>query len=502
MAVACPHRPTCPGCALAEVPYPAQLEAKRARLAAALARYPHLGLTAPAVAPAHHEVDYRHRLKLPVANSRDAVAVGLVDPRTGRVLHTPDCPVLAPRLREGLEAMVPWLRGRDDVHSVDLRVSNATGELAVVLAVPGGSLRGGKGAVRALAAAVPGLVSVALSHADPERKRVMGRKPEVVWGAPHLVERIEHVRYRLYPGAFFQADPRNAAQIHALVEAGVGDAATVLDLYAGVGAYALRLAPGRRRVVAVEEVRPAAAAARAEAPANVEVVAARVEDLPLDEPFDAAILNPARRGADPAALVRLARLTGRLVYVSCGPESLARDLDVLAAHGQRVASLHAVDLFPQTEEVEAVVVLRAADPLTTWPTAGGRAGGPWTGAPSGAIGRATELIVLVHGDPGPRGKLREGSWERLGLVAGHGLLRVRPTGAPPIAVARALSRTGRPLAGDHPPTRRFFAEKAGLVRPFLHVSRAGAATAPLHGDLAQALAHLGAPSALLAAVGA
>jgi hypothetical protein len=408
--------------------------------------------------------------------------------------------VIAPPLRAALDAVRRWLAGHDEIHSIDLRVSSLDGRGQLVLAAHG-DVRGGIRGLQALLRATPGLASIAVSQADPEKKRVLGRKPKVVLGDAALEEGIGAARYRLHPGAFFQADPQNAAQIHDLVREGVGTAATLLDLYAGVGAYAIALAPGRKRVVAVEEVPQAAEAARAMAPPNVEVVAMSVEDLTLDQPFDAAILNPARRGSDPATLRRLAKVARRLVYVSCGPEALARDLDALAAYGMRVVSLVPVDLFPQTDEVETVVVLERGPPLEAWPLpSGGRARGPWAGRPSGVVGPSTEAIALVLGDPGAKGTVPGGRFERIGMVATHGLIRIVAEGEVR-PVLSALGKRGHPTIGQDPKTNRFFVEKAGLVRPFVHISRSGRIQAPLHGDLAHALVTLRASPDILRKVG-
>ncbi|MEQ1506812.1 MAG: hypothetical protein ABMB14_31585, partial [Myxococcota bacterium] len=108
----CRHHPRCPGCPLFGRPYPEQLRRKEQRLAAALARYPHLGLPAPApIAPAVRTIGYRHRLKLPVDVGERHVSIGLYGP-DHRVLDTPDCPVLAPALREAIPTLTGWLRGR------------------------------------------------------------------------------------------------------------------------------------------------------------------------------------------------------------------------------------------------------------------------------------------------------------------------------------------------------------------------------------------------------
>lgn len=468
-------------------PYDEQLRRKSGRLAGALARFPHLGLPPlrPIVGSAWTEA-YRHRLKLPVFHGRDGVAVGLYDRDGHNVVDTPDCLVLADPLRAALPRLVGWLRGHHEVHSIDLRASQATGALQLVLAVHG-DLTGGARGIRDLQRQLPTLRSVAVSRADPEGKRVMGSSPRLLAGDGEIEERIADAAYRLFPGAFFQVDPRQAAVLQNLVREGVGDAKSLLDLYAGVGAYALALAPGRNRVVAVEEVPQAADAARAVAPPNVKVITSKVEDWTPEGTFDAVIINPARRGSDPVSLARVAKLAPRLVYVSCGPETLARDLDVLAAHGMRVKSIQPIDLFPQTHEVETVVTLERGPALTTWEVPGGRARTPWLGEPGGAIGRPDAAIALVLGDTGPRGTLPGARFERMATVATHSLVRIEGPGFNLVRALSALSSRGHPLAFRDFKTRRFFAEKAGLARDFVHVERAGGAAAPLHGDLQLAL---------------
>ena len=495
----CRHHPTCPGCAYAGRPYDAQLIVKAARLKTAFAHYPHLGDPGP-VTGALFADGYRHRLKLPVRIERDHAAIGLYDRDGRRVLDTPDCPVLEPGLRAALAKVQAWMAGRRGIHSLDLRRSALTGELAAVIACDGGSLPGGVRGAKQLMADVPGLVSVSVSTADPEHKRVIGDAAQLVAGVEAIDEAIGETRYRLHAGAFFQVDPRNAVQIHERVKALVGDATRVLDLYAGVGAYARMLAPGREQVVAVEEISASVKSAREGAPANLQVIRAKVETLDLDDAFDVAILNPARRGSDPATLARVAKLAKRLVYVSCSPETLARDLDILAAHGMRVRSTQGVDLFPQTPEVEVVVGLERGEPLESWRVPGGKATSPWNKPWSGALGRPTEVVALVLGDPGEHGKLPTGRFRRIGIVATHALVRIELEGAVVPALA-ALARDGHRVCGRDPKTARFFAEKAGLVRPFVHVHKAGGAVAPLHGDLVVALQALGATPVMIARAG-
>ncbi|MCB9677418.1 MAG: class I SAM-dependent RNA methyltransferase [Alphaproteobacteria bacterium] len=482
----CRHHPRCPGCPLADLPYAAQLERKEARLRAALGHFPHLPAPEPIVGSAWTEA-YRHRLKLPIHVGARHVSIGLYAADGRTVLDTPDCPVLADGLRAALPGLLEWLQARKGVHSVDLRVSRATGQLQLVLACRGGELDGGPRAARALLREQPAIVSVAVSRADPDGKRVMGARPRVVAGTHTLEEAIGTTRYDLLPGSFFQIDPRQAEVLHGLVRDAVGDARSALDLYAGVGAYALMLADRCERVLAVEEVPHAVKAAQKRAPKHVRILEGRVEDTRLDGPFDVVVLNPSRRGSDPKSLARIAKLAARAVYVSCGPETLARDLDTLAAHGLRTTRIQPIDLFPQTAEVESVVTLERGPALQKW--ANGTVQGPWRGKPSGAVGRPDEVLALLVGSV-RAGRYGTAEVAPIASVASHTLCRLTLDGPLDDALA-ALARRSHRVAGQDPRTARFFAEKAGLVRPFLHVSRAGAVRAPLHGDLRLVLEALG-----------
>jgi 23S rRNA (uracil1939-C5)-methyltransferase len=460
----CPYS-RCPGCSLKARAYSEQLDLKKLRIIEAFQRYPQLALMAPDVQPAVRTEGYRHRLKLPVFHTKNGPMVGLSDPKTRQVLNTPDCPVLEPRLKAALAQVQRWLKGRKEVSSVDLRVSNATGEIQALFSCVAGRLdmRAAKELLQ------QGIASISVSTADPEGRKVMGSRPKLLLGKATIEEQIGPTRYQLHPGAFFQVDPQNASWIHNQLSWLLKGRKRILDLYSGVGAYARRLALEGAEVVAVESVYAAVASARQDAPASLTVLQGDAADIQKLGAFDAVILNPAREGATPEVLARVARLGAGVAYVSCSPENLARDLDILAAFGLRVRWMGALDLFPQTPEVETVVWLTPGAKLVGWSVVGGRAKGPWEDGISGAIGRESRVLALVLGQRHPGRLLR--------TVAGHSL----------VEVDRLSALKGWKIAGSDPATAAFFAEKAGLVRPFLHVLEAGGVKAPLHGDLVWAL---------------
>jgi 23S rRNA (uracil1939-C5)-methyltransferase len=195
---------------------------------------------------------------------------------------------------------------------------------------------------------------------------VFGDVTRRISGPERLRDEVAGVSFLVSPTAFFQTNVDAADVLVRLVSDALPAGAAVLDLYAGAGLFALPLARAGHQVVAVEE--NAAAVADGEAsrdlnripPERCRFVAAPVETaLARVRPFQTVVLDPPREGCSPAVTERLFGNLGpsRAVYVSCNPETLARDLAVAAAHRYRIESLQPVDMFPHTPHVETVAVI-------------------------------------------------------------------------------------------------------------------------------------------------
>jgi 23S rRNA (uracil1939-C5)-methyltransferase len=171
------------------------------------------------------------------------------------------------------------------------------------------------------------------------------------------------------PTAFFQTNVGAARELVTLVRASVGSARRVLDLYCGSGLFTLPMAASGAEVTAVEENRQAIADLRANMRLNrvparrIRPICGRVEDvlarLTLDDP-DVVVLDPPREGCAPNVLRMIVERVApqRIVYVSCNPEALARELPSIRNGGYEVERVHAVDMFPHTEHIETVVTMR------------------------------------------------------------------------------------------------------------------------------------------------
>jgi len=356
----CPFYGECGGCTLEHMTYEAQLRAKARIVSDALTRIGGMATAPPEVVPSPSEHRYRNRVSFALRRmGRGEVVAGfhaLGDPERivdldGRCL-LPEEPISrawdALRANWGKEA---FRLPSGDRLRLTLRAS-AAGEVSLL--VEGGF---SPGRPEELLEAVPGLAAV--------WHRPGAAPPSLVAGAPGLPETWGDETVELSGAAFLQVNRGAAALLEAHVMERIGDPAglRVVDAYCGVGLHARRLARAGARVVGIELDPEAVAEARRSAVEGTEYVEGPVEELlPAHLPADLVILNPPRAGvAAEAADALAAAPPRRIVYVSCNPATLARDLRRLG-EGFRVESVRSFDLFPQTAHVETVVVLSSQEP--------------------------------------------------------------------------------------------------------------------------------------------
>jgi 23S rRNA (uracil1939-C5)-methyltransferase len=353
----CPHYGRCGGCTLEHLTYEAQLAAKARLVADALQRIAGLDVPVPEVVPSPRELRYRNRISFTLRRDGGTVRAGLRElERADRVVDM------------GSECMLPeeavsrsWDRLRDAwgenarrlPSGRELRLTlraNHAGQVS--LAVEGGFAPGRPGE---LMAALPELV--ALWH------RAEGAGPwTLLAGAPAFPERWGDEDVELGGDTFLQVNREGAALLEAHVMAAVAATgpARVLDAYCGVGLYARRLGRLGMEVTGIEAHAGAVAEARRGAP-GARILEGWVEARIGEAlPADVAILNPPRAGLDPAVIGGLrSSPPARLVYVSCDPATLARDLKRLGPEWT-LAGVRCFDMFPQTAHVETVVEMACA----------------------------------------------------------------------------------------------------------------------------------------------
>ena len=337
----CPHYSIdrCGGCQLQHLRYEAQLAAKAAIVRDALRRIGKRDVELPAVRPSGSQWRYRTKLTLAMRRGRDGWTMGLhpYDDPVG-VFQLDDCPITDERV------LITWR------------------EIAAAAAYlpPADGLRGAVRLVRGGATIV-----IEGGTSWPKHDAFLDSIPSAValwWKPEEGARRLIGERAHAPAGASFtqvNAAVADDLRVHTLARVRAHRPSTVVDAYAGIGDTAAPLAESGIRVVAIELDREAAARCAARLSAGSRAVAGKVEDvLPRVLPADVVLLNPPRTGVDErvtSALARQAPPPRAIVYVSCDPATLARDVARLPRF--RVASLVAFDMFPQTAHVETVCEL-------------------------------------------------------------------------------------------------------------------------------------------------
>jgi len=374
---ACSRSGSCTGCPLIDLDYKAQLQFKEEQVRTFLG-----GAGAPQIQPirpADPQLGYRATAKLSVGTTGEKVQVGLFQAGTHHVVEATDCPAhhplvnaIAAAFKAELDRLVssrhPLRKAMRTLRHVVIRVSPAFGKAMVTLVVSEDDPRFANTLSKGVQRRVPEIVSVHKNLNSKATSQVFGPTTRSVWGYPDLLDQIGPYRILLSPASFFQAHHGQAAWIYALVRewAELGPQESALDVYCGVGGIAMSLARDAKLVIGIEAsaqaVRDAKRNAKLNSLENCRFKSADASQLekvirPGETPA-VVTLNPPRAGAAAAALTQLAQLgPRRMIYVSCNPETLARDLDVLRGLGYRASRAQPVDMFPQTPHVETVVQL-------------------------------------------------------------------------------------------------------------------------------------------------
>ncbi len=352
----CPLYSSCAGCQLQHLDYPAQLRAKAGIVADSLRRLGGIERDPPEVVASPKQLGYRNRVTFILRRSAGAVVAGYHSyPDATMITDIPRCPLAEDPINSAWAALRgAWGEQAERLPAgEELRLTLRASESGEVgLAVGGGS---GYGEPDALLSAVDNLVSI----------WGLGRDGEIEWysGEPRLNEAWGEHNLGLAGNTFLQVNREVATYLDTYVLELCGHVAgqRVIDAYCGFGTRTLQLAWRGARAVGIDSDREAIVVAKrgaVESGAAARYIAERVERaLARELPADTVLLNPARRGVErPAIQALLERPPSRIVYVSCDPATLARDLKALGERFQ-VETCRAFDMFPQTAHVETVVTL-------------------------------------------------------------------------------------------------------------------------------------------------
>ena len=381
----CPVSAQCGGCAFRTVDYAEELRFKQQRIDDAFQRIGHLDLQVEGVLAAPDTVRYRNKAQYPVQLQDGRPVAGFYAYKSHRVVPTGDCLLQCTDFSAGVAACLQWAEehqisvyneetGTGLLRHLYFRKGQATGQVLACIVINGTDLPGGDALCAALRAAVPGLVGVVLNSNTRRTNVILGDRDWVLWGKGELLDKLCGKTFAIGPHAFYQVNHDQCEHLYALAGdfAGLTGDQVLLDLYCGVGTIGLTLADRCRRLIGVEVVPQAVENARENARRNgienAEFLCADAAGAATQLAFqgvrpDVAIVDPPRKGCAPEVFAAIDKMgIERLVYVSCDPATLARDLALLATMGYIARRACGVDLFPRTPHVETVVLLSHKKP--------------------------------------------------------------------------------------------------------------------------------------------
>ena len=371
----------CGGCQLQHLSYEAQLRAKRAQVVDALT---HIGklpqIPVRETLRAEEPWNYRNKMQFPIGRNSGKIVIGCFAQGSHTIINTENCHIqraenndLANAAREIAEQLhIPVYN--EDTHKGILRhIIGRVGrsnDLMAVIVTATKQLPRAKDFVRILRERLPNLVSVHQNIQTYRNNVIMGRDTQLLWGRPTIIDSLGRLNFHISPRSFFQVNTKQAERLYeqALAYADLHGTETVIDAYCGTGTITLFLAQKARKVYGIEIVQPAILDARKNArdnhAKNVEFI---VGDATAVMPAlykqgirpDVVVVDPPRAGCTETVLRTFANMKPqRIVYVSCNPVTLARDLAILKELGYLAQEVQPVDLFPQTSHVESVCLLR------------------------------------------------------------------------------------------------------------------------------------------------
>lgn len=378
----CPCYAQCGGCVFRHITYAEELRVKESRVRDAMERIG--GLQNPEIHPivgADCADGYRNKAQIPLGQDKQGnVIAGFYANHSHRIVPCDHCALQPKPFDQALSAFLEWARQSGEsvydettrkgkLRHLYLRLAEGTGEVMVCVVVNGNGLKGEDSLAELLRRRVDGLKSVLINSNREDTNVVLGRRFRTVWGQDFLTDRMCGLQFRISPVSFYQVNHAQAEKLYALAGeyAGLTGKETVLDLYCGTGTIGLSMASRAGRIIGVEAVEQAVENARENAALggieNAEFLckdAAEAAQLLAQrgEQPDVVVLDPPRKGCSPELIHTVADMApSRIVYVSCDPATLARDLKLFLELGYAIGPITPVDLFPRTKHTETIVKL-------------------------------------------------------------------------------------------------------------------------------------------------
>ncbi len=367
----CDTFPACGGCTYRHLSYGYERKLKENYVRNAFKK---AGVTI-AVAPCAYgkEASYRNKIETPLTSD---YKVGFYAAKTHRVIASNNCKLENPALSPILDTITAWLSehritiydeavGIGLLRHIYLRVGEKSGEISLTLVINGKTLPNTESFVRTIREQHENVVSILLSHNEENTNVILGKTSTLLYGKDEIEDTLCTLRFRLSHRSFYQVNGNMAEKLYqkAAELAELKDSDTLVDLFCGVGTIGLFMLKeyGAKRLIGVEIIPEAVENAKRNAELNgienASFLCGNANRTELDA-ADVIVVDPPRKGCEESLLARIAGINPRkLIYISCNPDTLARDVAILRKYGFTADTVYPFDLFPRTGHVEAIVCL-------------------------------------------------------------------------------------------------------------------------------------------------
>lgn len=375
----------CGGCNMQHISYDKQLEIKRQKVEDAIKRIGKIqDIKVNETIGMENPFRYRNKVILPVGRFGEEVKIGFYAPRSHNIIDMEVCNIQHEIADKVSFIIRSWIKDNNisvyseekssgNLRNIMIRYGFKTKEAMVVIVTREESIRGTDKLIKSLTESVPEVKSIIQSINNKDTNVVLGKKCKTLWGKDTIEDYIGDLKFTISPLSFFQVNPVQTEVLYnkALEYAGLTGEEVVFDAYCGTGTISLFLAKKAKKVYGVEIVPEAIENAKDNAKINgVENVeffvgeAEKVIPKMIKEGVrpDVVVVDPPRKGCDEKLLLAIAEANPkRVVYVSCDPATLARDIGVLKSLSYKAGCVQPVDMFPETTHVESVVLITRKD---------------------------------------------------------------------------------------------------------------------------------------------
>lgn len=373
----CKYAKKCGGCQLLNLSYEEQLRHKQIKEIKLLGKFCHveeiIGMESP--------YNYRNKAQYAFGRARDGRTVsGVYQSSTHKIVDIDRCMLTVPKADEIADTVKKLLKSfklkpydentkQGFLRHVLVKTAFKSGEIMVVLVTASPQFPSKRSFVNALVGRHPEITTVVQNVNNRFTSMVLGDKSEVLYGDGKITEELCGLKFRISPKAFYQINPVQTEILYnkALEYADFKGDERIIDAYCGTGTIGLIASKSVKSVLGVEinkdAVKDAVENAKLNNIDNVRFINADAGKFMVDlanqnEKIDAVIMDPARAGSDIPFLSSLVKLAPKkVVYISCNPETLARDLMYLSKNGYKVKKIQPVDMFPHTDHIESVALI-------------------------------------------------------------------------------------------------------------------------------------------------